>query len=307
MKNFPPSYLLIALLAPDAVSRAHDFWIEPSSPWSQVGSILSLRLRVGDDFPGEPVPRDAARIERFILAAAGGGTPPEKPSEKPPEKPREKPIAGRDGSDPAGLVLLDAPGLHIAGYRSRRSNVELDPRRFRGYLKEEGLDRILALREKRGESEIPGREVFSRCAKALVGCANGAVEGAHVELGGAGRGHGGAGGGAHDRVLGFPLELILEEDPLGSRPGDEVPLKLLYEGKPIAGALVKARRRPEEGETCPTHTRRTDTQGRVKLRFDRPGFWLVSAVHMVEAPKETDADWESFWASLTFTTGTKRP
>ena len=28
--------------------------------------------------------------------------------------------------------------------------------------------------------------------------------------------------------------------------------------------------------------------------------WLVKAVHMVQAPAGTDADWESLWASLTF-------
>ena len=30
------------------------------------------------------------------------------------------------------------------------------------------------------------------------------------------------------------------------------------------------------------------------------GVWLVKAVHMVPLPKGQDADWESFWASLTF-------
>jgi len=28
--------------------------------------------------------------------------------------------------------------------------------------------------------------------------------------------------------------------------------------------------------------------------------WLVKAVHMVPAPAGSDADWRSFWASLTF-------
>ncbi len=285
--RFLPRYFLFVLLALGARARAHDFWIEPAQPWSPVGSILSLSLRVGDDFPGEAVTRDSERIERFVLTAAGGEKPPEKPEETPPEKP----IVGRDGSDPAGLVRIDSPGIHVAGYRSRRSSVELDPRRFRSYLKDEGLDGVLALREKRGESETPGREVFSRCAKALIACGKG------------------CGGEGHDRVLGFPLELVIERNPFDSVLGDDVPVTLLYDGKPLAGAQVKARRRPEKGaekgaekrESSRTATARTDAEGRVKLRFDRAGFWLVAAVHMVEAPKETEADWESFWASMTFT------
>jgi len=36
------------------------------------------------------------------------------------------------------------------------------------------------------------------------------------------------------------------------------------------------------------------------LGLPRPGVWLVKVVHMVPAPKDTGADWESLWASLTF-------
>ena len=32
----------------------------------------------------------------------------------------------------------------------------------------------------------------------------------------------------------------------------------------------------------------------------RAGAWLIKAVHMIRAPSDAGADWESFWASLTF-------
>jgi len=34
--------------------------------------------------------------------------------------------------------------------------------------------------------------------------------------------------------------------------------------------------------------------------LDRPGLWLIKAVHMVPAPEGSGAEWESLWASLTF-------
>jgi hypothetical protein len=40
--------------------------------------------------------------------------------------------------------------------------------------------------------------------------------------------------------------------------------------------------------------------GRASLVLDRPGLWLVKAVHMVPAPEGSGAEWESLWASLTF-------
>jgi len=46
---------------------------------------------------------------------------------------------------------------------------------------------------------------------------------------------------------------------------------------------------------------RTDASGRVSLKLSRPGTWLVKAVHIIEMPPDDKkADWESFWASLTF-------
>jgi hypothetical protein len=38
----------------------------------------------------------------------------------------------------------------------------------------------------------------------------------------------------------------------------------------------------------------------VRFRFKHGGMWLVKAVHMVPAPKAANADWASYWASLTF-------
>ena len=45
---------------------------------------------------------------------------------------------------------------------------------------------------------------------------------------------------------------------------------------------------------------RSDTDGRVRLPLQRAGRWLVKAVHMVPAPAGANAEWASYWASLTF-------
>jgi len=45
---------------------------------------------------------------------------------------------------------------------------------------------------------------------------------------------------------------------------------------------------------------RSDQNGRATFAIDEAGPWLVKAVHMVPAAAGSNADWESFWASLTF-------
>jgi uncharacterized GH25 family protein len=249
------------LLATLGVSRAlaHDFWIEPSTFRPPVPSQLTVALRVGQDFRGDPVPRDDRKIDRFVLAGPAG----------------ESVIPGLPGTDPAGFARIEHPGLAVIGYRSRRTSIELEAEKFEKYLAEEGLERVSKARAERGETNKPGKEVYSRCAKALVLAAGGPTTG-------------------FDRPLGFTLELVPEK--LAEKPG-ELPVRLLYDGRPLEGALVVAIHHDEPEKKISS---RTGRDGRARLLLARAGTWLVKAVHMVPAPKETGADWESLWASLTF-------
>ena len=250
------------LLVASGAARAHDFWIEPSQFQPAPGTRVSLRLRVGEHFHGDPVPLDPRRVSTFGVVTGAGA----------------QPIGGRTGAEPAGAVEIQQVGIAIVGYRSLPQPVELPAPDFERYLTTEGLEAVIRLRTERGASAAPGREIFSRAAKALL-----AIGGGRPTTG-------------HDRVLGFTLELIPERSPYALRTGDELPVVLRYEGKPLAGALVMALH--ASGEKLATI--RSDAAGRVRVPLSRTGAWLVKAVHMVPAPAGVDADWESVWASLAF-------
>jgi uncharacterized GH25 family protein len=264
--------LFTALAAP---LRAHDFWIEPSSFHPAPGERVGIRLRVGEHFKGDPVPRNPERIERFAQVGAAG----------------ELPVQGVEGMEPAGYAAFQAPGLYWIVYDSNHSSVELEAAVFEKYLGEEGLEKVSRERARRGQDKAAVREIYSRCAKSLVRA--GSPPGDNAS--------------GWDKPLGLALELVPEADPYALAAGGELPVRLLYQGKPLAGVLVAAfsRESPDEKVTA-----RSDADGRVRLRLARPGVWLVKAVHMVEPPKEADAkeadakeagaDWESFWASMTF-------
>jgi uncharacterized GH25 family protein len=253
---------LLAGLLLAATAAAHDFWIEPSSFHPAVGSQLAVSLRVGEHFRGEPVPRADPRIVKFVLASGSGETA----------------IGGLPGTDPAGFTRVPAAGFLVIGYRSNRSSITLEPEKFEKYLEDEGLDHVLKARAARNEHGKPGNEVYSRCAKSLI----------------AGGGKGEAG---FDRDLGLTLELVAESNPSKLKPGDPMRLKLLHEGRPLPGALVKLTAQEEPDGTAQA---RTDRDGRVSFRLPRKGVWLARVVHMVAAPADTGSDWESLWASLTF-------
>ena len=252
-----------ALFGLAAAALAHDFWIEPSSFRPAVGSELHVSLRVGQDFRGDPVPRNSALVQRFALVSGSGETP----------------IGGLPGTDPAGSIRVPGPGIFWIAYRSGRSPMTLEAKKFEKYLAEEGLERIVRARSGRGESDRPGYEVFSRSVKSMLVAGDAPAAGRDF-----------------DRVLGLTLEIVPRKDPRRIFPGGRLPVRLLYEGRPLSGALVVAMNQAASGEKIRV---RTDARGEATLDLSRQGFWLVKAVHMTPAPPGLDADWESVWTSLT--------
>ncbi|HVS18735.1 MAG TPA: DUF4198 domain-containing protein, partial [Planctomycetota bacterium] len=173
MRTLPIALLLSLTLT----AAAHDFWIRPADFAPPIDAVLAVHLRVGDHARGEPVPRKDDRLVRFVAVDADGS--------------RE--IVGRDGTLPAGALRTRGVGVTTLAYHSTPAFLELPPERFEAYLREEGLEAVVAERRASGESQRPGRERYERCCKALV------------QVGGEGRG-----GGA---TLGLPLEWIVVGDP----------------------------------------------------------------------------------------------
>lgn len=235
----------------------HDFWIEPSSFRPAAQAPLSVRLRVGQAFKGDSVPRLDALMARFSAWGPGG----------------DQAILGGDGADPAGALRTGRPGPLWVCYFSRPSTVELEGAKFETYLQEEGLDGISRLRARRGETAMSAKDDYVRCAKSFL------------TVGGA------AGNHAFDHAFGLPLELLPEADPSTST---RLPVRLVYESRPIKGALVMAFRKDAPDRKV---SARTDAQGRVRLPLDGSGIWLVKAVHMEPGGA---GQWKSYWASLTF-------
>jgi hypothetical protein len=208
----PALTALLGFLGWSVPLSAHDFWIEPSSFRVAGGEPITLSLRVGEAFHGEPVPRDPAHARRFAVLGPAGETS----------------VLGRPGSHPAGFLPPLAPGTYVAVYGSAASELELDGAHFEQYLREEGLEAVAAERAARGQTAAPARERFSRCAKALVTV---------------GEGEGVAAG--FDRVAGLRLELFTEADP---RRG---PHRCRGQGPvaPEAGRGVAAQVRPHAPRT----------------------------------------------------------
>lgn len=240
----------------------HDFWIEPTRFTPAPGDEVGLVLRVGQDLGGDTVPYIGDWFSDYRIVTPDGPVP----------------VDATLGDDPAGVFVAGRPGLYLVAYRSTRDFVELAPGKFHDYLRDEGLERIIDRRAELGESDRPAREWYSRCAKSLIRVGAGGPDGAWA------------------LNLGYTLELIPGRNPYALPPGEPLQVTLVYEGRPLRGALVVAFTADRPGDKIAA---RTAADGRVALPLDRAGLWLVKAVHMIRIGT-AQADWESFWASLTF-------
>lgn len=242
---------------------AHEFWIEPSNFQAELNDRIDVQIFVGEPFRGEKVVRNPLHFSRFQLVNNNS----------------ELDIIGLDGKDPAGLLRIKEAGLHFINYVSRQQSNYLEAEEFEDYLIEDGLERIKAIRKQDGTSDQPGRELYSRYAKSIV-----VVDKSKNSQG-------------YDRILGQTLEIVPEKNPFFLSEKEKMSFLIYFKGEPVEGMLVRAVNKRNPNQILRT---RTDSNGRAYFQIDQEGVWLISGVHMMEALDNVEADWESFWASLTF-------
>lgn len=281
MKHSRFALPVLALLLLPAL--AHDFWIEADRFHAPAGSPLSARLWVGHLTDREERVRDPRRLVEFYIQGPDG---------------KRQPLVGEPGQSPAGQMASLPAGLCWLVYRSNYSTSELDPVKFEAYLREEGLERILAERASLGESQRVGRERYARCAKALV---------RGLESDGA------LPTGDPSTRAGLPVELCLGADP-AFRPAAEgatastlLPILLLANGSGAQDHQVVLERLDAPAGTTIAFTARTDADGIARLPWPGEGRWLASAVHMTRARGARDHEWTSHFASLCFEVPAARP
>jgi len=256
---------------------AHQFWLNVSDHAPKPGEQVAVGALSGTGFQGEARPWSTGRCVEFAWHTD--------------RRFALAPFAQDGEARWASQAFTDTLGGWVQ-YQSTFASIELPADEFDAYLAEEGLDKPLAAGTAL-DPRPPSRERYRRCCKAWL---DGRDERRAM------------------RPLGQPLELVPRTRP-GAAP--ELRVRVLWQGRPLAGVLVKTWRQPlaADGSTRPVLERdsvavaqavRSDASGDVRLDVSTPGEWLVSAVHMLPAsqtkpaPGTPDADWESTWASLTF-------
>jgi uncharacterized GH25 family protein len=128
----------------------------------------------------------------------------------------------------------------------------------------------------------PGAERYRRVAKTLV------------QVGPPGAG----GQEAATRPLGLPLEIVPDRSPYLQPATARLPIRLLYQGRPLAGARVKLSSLDDDG--APIDARVTDAAGNALFALPPPGSWRLAVVWTQPADGGDGIDFDTVFSSLTF-------
>jgi hypothetical protein len=76
-------------------------------------------------------------------------------------------------------------------------------------------------------------------------------------------------------------------------------MRVLWRGQPAKGLRVE-KAWAAGGKHGTEIVGRTDANGCIRVSFDKPAKWRLHTVAIERTVKDAEADWESYWATLTF-------
>jgi uncharacterized GH25 family protein len=261
----------ILLLGETSAASAHTFWLQPDRFAIIARGVVPITLQVGHgiDRQRSRVPR--RRIVRFSAIGPNG-----------------RQVDLRDKLDLGGAVAdafvpLNEPGTHVIILETDdRAESHLPAARFNQHLEAEGLTPALELRRRTSRTNVEGSENYGRRAKAIVRVGASTAESSmHVT-----------------EPFGLTLEIVPEIDPYATPRPTRLPLRVLYEGRPLPGALVRLTQL--ENDATPFEARRTDRNGRTTFGMPPSGTWLLSVVWTKPLPTTRTTQFETIFSSLSF-------
>lgn len=260
------SWSAVALFLLAAPAWAHDLWAQPQRFWVAPGEAAAVSVQIGHGAARETWSVPPERILLFRSVGPSGAV--------------DRRSALRPGAAPM-LLRFPTAGTHVLALQTNHAQSVLPAVRFNDYLREEGLTPAQQLRARAGKSKAPGREIYSRRVKTLV------------QVGPAGRPQPQV-----TRPLGLDLEIVPERNPYDPGPGSALPVRVMFEGKPLPGALVKLTNLHNDAK--PLAVARTDAQGRAAFKVPRAGAWMLNVVWTKPLQGDPRADFDTTFSSLAF-------
>ena len=246
-------------------AAGHEYWLQPATFFPVAKENFTVRLYVGEGLQKhrqerQYQPGKTTTFKLFTDTAV-----------------RDLKPGMKSGAAPIRALAIDGSGTALLAMARNWSYIKLDAAKFEAYLREEGMEYIIAERVKFGESGKPGRERYSRFIKSVLQVGDMQDD-------------------AYKKSTGFKLDIVPLENPYAKKIGDSLTLQILFDGKPLAKRMAFA-----ESVAGAIQSLTSDADGKVTMTINHAGMHLVRVVVMQRCASDCgDADWESYWGALTF-------
>lgn len=258
VKSVAKVFLTVALIALPV--RAHDTWLQPVKFSVPVGATVTLDMTSADGFKG---PATAIKADRIALStgyvAGNAVTLKEGP-------PSEKTLRL--------VTVLPQAGVAVLGVELKPRLLDLAADKIELYFSEIHADAALRAKWAAVPEPRKWRELYVKNTKTFVRVGEISDRG-------------------WTQPLGLRLEIMPERDPTTLRVGDDLPVRVLRDGKPFPGFTVGY---VAAGETK-EHVAITDADGRAHAVLDATGPWLIHGTDLRRV-MHAEREWESDFTTM---------
>ncbi|MGB3794914.1 MAG: DUF4198 domain-containing protein [Alteraurantiacibacter sp.] len=250
---------------------AHDFWMQPNDFVLEEPGTVGVALYVGhgNDKSFWAVGRE--HVMQFNSIGPDGLVD-------------RKDTLRTNGNRLLAVVPLTQPGAHILALQSHSSLSRLPGVRFNDYVATEGITPIAEARRAKGDRNSEGVEFYSRRSKTIVQI--GPVNARAIARA--------------TTPVNLKLEIVPLRHPQTLGNGSTMPVRVLFNGEPLRGGLVKLTDLAADAE--PIATVRTNASGIANFRIPRASQWQMNVVWSEAAPARSEADYLTIFSSLAFET-----
>lgn len=261
------SILVLAIFSFATLARAHDLFLKLDSYFLKPDSMAVVRLLNGTFTRSDgAVARD--RFRDVSLFSNGS---------------RKSGVEIFTWRDEAKTTLMEiqtsAPGTYLVGASTKPKELDLKAAEFNDYLRHDGIPDTLAARRRNKELNKDVRERYSKHVRAVFQVGDKLTD-------------------DYKQPLGYPVEIIPQQNPYALNVGQTIQVLCTREGKPLINQFVMAGWE-SPGAKLHTIATRTDANGLAHFRLKAAGKWYVKLIHMTPLA-DPDLNYESRWATLTF-------
>ncbi len=245
-------------------AHAQDYWLQPDKFFYKTDEECKISFKTGDNLKGQSWSLKKENIVRLEIDNLTAST--------------DLKGLAKTGEKENLIIPVKKEGTQLIIMQTSDELITSEAAVFNAYLKDYGLDDVIAQRKKAGTSDNPATEKYACFLKLMIQCGDTKDD-------------------TFKKVVGLPIEIVPDKNPFAVKIGDIMHFKILFHGKPLFGAEVKIWN--HNGNLTTTQRIFTQQDGTIEMPVSNSGSWLLNVTKMV-AVNSGEVAWRSYRGSLLF-------